>query len=147
MSSFGSSFISGIGQLGDLDSVVASLVFPSGITATIDINRKSVYGYDQRIEAFGDEGMIQAENYHNTSLLQANVGGIKRPPVDYSFPTRYRDAYLAELQCFVRCARREEEVPITHHDVRTNHLLASGLQIAAKDKRVVSFGEVESLVS
>ena len=141
LSSFGSSFIPEIGKLNDMDSVVASLLFPGGVTATIDINRKSVYGYDQRIEAFGDAGMLQADNYHNTSVTHAGLTGFTKPPVDYSFPTRYRDAYLLELQCFVRCVRGEQEVPITHNDVRVNHLLASGLEIAAREKRVVEFGE------
>ncbi len=144
LSSFGSSFLPGVAAAGDFDNVVASLMFPSGITATIDINRKSVFGYDQRIEAFGDAGMLQADNYHKTSLSQAGEGGFQRPPVDYSFPTRYREAYLSELRCFVRCARRQEEVPITHQDVRINHLLASGLEVAAKEKRVVKFNEVEA---
>lgn len=145
VSSFGTSFISEIGELDDMDSVVASLLFPNGVTATIDINRKSVYGYDQRIEAFGDTGMLQADNYHRTSVTQANVSGFTRPPVDFSFPTRYREAYMLELQCFIRCVLGEQEVPITHHDVRTNHLLASGIELAAREKRVVAFDEMESL--
>ncbi len=142
MSAFGSSFIPEIGQLDDYDNVVATLTFASGVQASIDINRKSVYGYDQRIEAFGSDGMVQAENYHNTSVVQAGVSGFQRPPVDYSFPTRYREAYQLELACFVRCARGEEPVPITHEDVRTNHLLASGLEIAAREKRVVALADV-----
>lgn len=143
LSSFGSSFLPGVAEAGDFDNVVASLFFPSGITATIDINRKSVFGYDQRIEAFGDAGMLQADNYHNTSLSQASGTGFNRPPVDYSFPTRYCEAYLNELKCFVQCASGDQQVPITHTEVRVNHLLASGLEIAAKEKRVVKFDEVE----
>lgn len=146
MSAFGSSFISDIGELGDFDNVIGSLTFATGVHATIDINRKSCYGYDQRIEAFGGDGMLLAENHHTTSVTQAGEKGFTRPPVDYSFPTRYRDAYRLELECFVRCARGEEEVPITHADVRTNHLLASGLEIAAKAKRVVSLAELEDEV-
>lgn len=144
LSSFGSSFIEDIGRLNDFDNVVAALTFPSGITASIDINRKSVYGYDQRIEAFGDGGMLQADNYHGTSVSHATSRGFSRPPIDYSFPTRYREAYLQELLCFVRCARGEAQVPITHEDVRVNHLLAGGLETAAREKRVVAFDELEA---
>jgi myo-inositol 2-dehydrogenase/D-chiro-inositol 1-dehydrogenase len=144
LSSFGSSFLPGVAEAGDFDNVVASMTFPSGITASIDINRKSVFGYDQRIEAFGDAGMLQADNYHNTSLSQAGAGGFHTPPVHYSFPTRYREAYLNELKCFVRCAVREIEVPISHDDVRVNHLLASGLETAAKEKCVIKFDQIES---
>jgi myo-inositol 2-dehydrogenase/D-chiro-inositol 1-dehydrogenase len=143
MSAFGSSFIKAVGELGDFDSAVAMLSFPSGVTATIDINRKSAYGYDQRIESFGDRGMLQADNHHTTTVARATQEGFLRSPVDDSFPTRYREAYLAELRCFVRCARGEEEVPISHADVRTNHLLATGLEIAARQQRVVRFDEIE----
>ena len=147
MASFGSSFIPEIGQYDDFDNVVATLTFPSGVSASIDINRKSVYGYDQRIESFGSGGMLQADNYHNTSLSSASASGFNRPPVDYSFPSRYRDAYLAELQCFVRCARGDEETPITYQDVRTNHLLATGVETAARQKKVVQFNEIESTLA
>ena len=54
--SFASSFIDTIGQWNDFDNVVTTLTFPSGIHATIDINRQSAFGYDQRIEAFGGRG-------------------------------------------------------------------------------------------
>ncbi len=147
LSSFGSSFIKEIGELDDFDNVVASLVFPSGVTATIDINRKSVFGYDQRIEAFGDAGMLYADNQHNTSVISANQTGFGRSPIEFSFPTRYRDAYLEELRTFVRCVRGEAAVPITHGDVRTNHLLACGLEIAAREKRVVAFDEIEPSIA
>jgi len=147
LSAFGSSFIDYIREADDYDNVVASLSFPSGVTATIDVNRKSVYGYDQRIEAFGDGGMLQADNHHRTSLTQATENSFQRPLIDYSFPTRYSKAYLAELQCFVRCVRGEQEVPISHKEVRVNHLLAVGLEIAAKEKRIVRFEEIESTIT
>ncbi|MEM7231474.1 MAG: Gfo/Idh/MocA family oxidoreductase [Planctomycetota bacterium] len=144
LSSFGSSYLPEIGELGDFDNVVATLAFPSGAAASIDISRKGVFGYDQRLEVFGDEGMIQAENQHGTSLTRADAAGFRRDPIDVSFPTRYRDAYVAELACFCRCVRGDEPVPITYADVRTNHLLASGLELAARERRVVTFDEIES---
>ena len=36
--------------IGDIDTVAIILKFPSGILATIDLNRHSNYGYDQRLE-------------------------------------------------------------------------------------------------
>lgn len=144
LSSFGSSFIPEIGQCDDFDNVVATLAFPGGIVATIDINRRSVYGYDQRLEVFGDSGMLLADNYHNTSVTEVSSSGFARPPVGFSFPKRYREAYLQELLCFIRCTRGHEEVPITHEDVRRSHLLATGLEIAARERRVVAYDELEA---
>ncbi len=147
VSAFGTSFIAGIGEMDDHDSVVGTLKFANGVTASIDINRQSAYGYDQRIEVFGDGGMLQADNQYQSTVSHATKSGFSRPPIDYSFPTRYREAYREELACFVRCVRGEEGVPITHTDVRTNHLLAVGMEVAARECRVVKFEEIEALAA
>ena len=112
--------------------------------ATIDVSRQSVYGYDQRIEAFGDAGMLLADNHHANTVVHATQRAIAHAPVDYSFPTRYREAYRAELACFAACVRGEREVPVTHQQVRENFLLATGLEMAARESRVVRFDEIES---
>ncbi|MDG2380866.1 MAG: Gfo/Idh/MocA family oxidoreductase [Pirellulaceae bacterium] len=138
VSAFGSSFIPEIGKLDDFDNVVATLAFPNGVTASIDINRQSAYGYDQRIEAFGEHGMLLADNHHPTSVTRASQRGFARPQAEFSFPTRYRDAYRIELEQFAQCALGECEVPITHTDVRTNHLLANQVEQAAREKRVIA---------
>ena len=146
VSAFASSFVEEIGDMNDYDNVVASLTFPSGVVASIDVNRDSVVGYDQRVEAFGSGGMLQADNWHNTSVTHATPTGFSRPLIDHSFPTRYREAYRIELDYFVECLEGKRSVPVTHQDVRVNHLLACGLEIAAREKRVVAFDEIEKIV-
>ena len=146
VSAFASSFIPEIREMGDYDNVVATLAFPSGVVASIDVNRNSVVGYDQRVEAFGSGGMLQADNWHTTSVTHATPAGFSRPPIDHSFPTRYREAYKIELDCFIECLQGKREVPTTHQDVRVNHLLACGLEIAAHEKRVVAYDEIETIV-
>ena len=39
-----------VAQLGDVDSVVISMKFRSGVLAVIDLSRYAAYGYDQRVE-------------------------------------------------------------------------------------------------
>ncbi len=46
----GSAFDPAIKEIGDVDTVSIILKFPSGVLATIDLNRHSKYGYDQRLE-------------------------------------------------------------------------------------------------
>ena len=142
MSAFATSLIPDIEAIDDFDNVAASLVFPGGALATIDINRKSVFGYDQRIEAFGDGGMLTADNWHRNTVTHATTAGYSRSKIDHSFPTRYRQAYQAEVECFLACVRGEREVPITHEDVRSNHLLAVGLEMSARERRVVTYPEL-----
>src|ERR1700757_890800 len=46
-----------IGKLGDIDTACVTLVTPSGKQAVILNSRRSAYGFDQRIEAFGSAGV------------------------------------------------------------------------------------------
>ena len=46
----GSAFDPEIRAIGDVDTVAIVLKFPCGVIASIDLNRHSQYGYDQRLE-------------------------------------------------------------------------------------------------
>ena len=49
-----------IGEAGDVDTSMLILKMPSGALCHIDNSRRSTYGYDERIEVFGSEGMVQS---------------------------------------------------------------------------------------
>tara|TARA_Y100000588_G_scaffold392659_1_gene505422 strand:- start:1223 stop:2251 length:1029 start_codon:yes stop_codon:yes gene_type:complete len=120
----GSSFVKEIGALNDLDNVLVTLKYDNGMIASIDVNRFASYGYDQRIEVFGSEGMLQAENRLPITTLLSNNDGLRRPKIEHSFPTRYREAYQRELETFRDCIQQETPVPVTHEDVRMSFILS-----------------------
>jgi len=122
--SVGSSFVEGIGALGDLDNVLVALRYDNGMIASIDVNRFASYGYDQRIEAFGSKGMLQAENRSPVSTVLSSDEGMLRPTIEHSFPTRYQEAYRQELTAFSNCLREGGPVPVTHKDVRMSFILS-----------------------
>jgi myo-inositol 2-dehydrogenase / D-chiro-inositol 1-dehydrogenase len=49
-----------IGEAGDVDTSMVILKMPSGALCHIDNSRRTTYGYDERIEVFGSEGMVQS---------------------------------------------------------------------------------------
>lgn len=134
----GSSFVEGIGKLNDFDNVLVSLRYESGLIASIDVNRFASYGYDQRIEVFGSKGMVQAENRSPTSTLISNESGLTRPPIEFSFPSRYNEAYREELVAFSHCIRNKSKSPVSHKDVINSHILCNSGEIACREKKPVS---------
>jgi len=50
-----------IGEAGDVDTSMLILTMASGALCHIDNSRRSNYGYDERIEVFGSNGMVQSE--------------------------------------------------------------------------------------
>ena len=91
-----------IGTLGDIDTCAIALEARCGALIQINNSRRSVYGYDQRLEVFGPRGMLQAGNRRATSVESWSAERTAaRDPVLYSFIERYTEAYRAELDAFV----------------------------------------------
>ena len=90
-----------IGKLGDFDSVSVILATASGRQAVITNSRRATYGYDQRIEVHGSEGMVAAENQRPVSIEVAGPKGYTRPPLHDFFMTRYTEAYANEIGAFI----------------------------------------------
>ena len=91
-----------IGEVGDVDSAMVTLRAASGALVHINNSRRCAYGYDQRLEVFGERGMLLAGNRRDTTV-EAHLAGhtAARDPIQHFFMQRYRDAYAAEIAHFV----------------------------------------------
>jgi myo-inositol 2-dehydrogenase/D-chiro-inositol 1-dehydrogenase len=91
-----------IAAVGDIDGAVVVLRGASGALCSITNSRRCAFGYDQRLEAFGELGMLDAANQLPTSV---RFSGAERtqvaPPYLNFFLDRYTPAYRAELDHFV----------------------------------------------
>jgi myo-inositol 2-dehydrogenase/D-chiro-inositol 1-dehydrogenase len=96
-----------IAEAGDIDAAVVVLRGASGALATITNSRRCAFGYDQRLEAFGELGMLAAANQLPTSVRFSGTlqDGLARtevaPPYHNFFLDRYTPAYRAEMDAFV----------------------------------------------
>ncbi|XP_049865020.1 uncharacterized oxidoreductase YrbE-like [Pectinophora gossypiella] len=98
-----SALIPEIKAIDDFDTIAFLLTFPSGAIVLGDNSRYSAYGYDQRLEVFGNKGMLKVENEKPTHSVESYIGheGIKTAPIYYSFPSRFKEAYKYELEHFL----------------------------------------------
>jgi len=110
-------FHSEIGALNDVDTVGVVMKFPSGIIGQIDLSRHAAYGYDQRIEVFGEDGMITSENVPSLSSQLFTTNGSLQPPLKHSFPQRYAEGYILEMSHFIDAIKKKESLRVTKDDV------------------------------
>jgi myo-inositol 2-dehydrogenase/D-chiro-inositol 1-dehydrogenase len=89
-----------IGAAGDIDTAKILLRTASGKICLISNSRRSGYGYDQRIEAFCAEGLIQAGNVKASTVETWSERGSVSAPFQNFFLDRYADAYRAEMGHF-----------------------------------------------
>ena len=90
-----------IGAAGDIDSAAVTLKTESGKICMITNSRRATYGYDQRIEVHGSDGMLRATNKLEHLVEQAGPDGFTTAPNKHFFLERYADAYIAEIEAFI----------------------------------------------
>ena len=64
-----------IGKAGDVDTSIVSLRMASGALCQIDSSRRAAYGYDERIEVFGSEGLAESrrQNFRGMALYKGRT--------------------------------------------------------------------------
>ncbi|ECQ3402040.1 D-chiro-inositol-2-dehydrogenase IolG2 [Salmonella enterica] len=115
-------------NIDDVDTLAVMLTFRNGGYALIDNSRRAVYGYDQRVEFFGSEGMAYADNVSESTVKVFNSQHciMKNPLPD--FTVRYREAYRTEILHFIDSVLHHTPVVCTGEDA----LLAQRIAIAAQ---------------
>ena len=89
-----------IGEAGDVDTARIVLKTPSGRLAMISNSRRSGYGYDQRIEAFGARGMARVDNVVQSTVSTWSEAGAASDRFEPFFLERYAQAYAREMDHF-----------------------------------------------
>lgn len=110
-------------KAGDTDNVVMSMKFESGCLGEIDISRNGVYGYDIRAEVLGTDGALKIGYLRETPVLVMTTKGVTHDVVPY-FPERFCDAYVAQLNDFLKNLQNGSEPGVTIADG------IAGLQVA-----------------
>ncbi len=132
-----------IGQAGDVDTAVITLRFADGTIGTIDNSRQAVYGYDQRVEVFGSEGMVAVANNKPDTHVFANAGGVHSAKPLYFFLERYMDSYIAEMGEFVDSVLKGQDPPVTGKDGRIPVVMGLAAWRSYQEKRPVLLSEFE----
>jgi myo-inositol 2-dehydrogenase/D-chiro-inositol 1-dehydrogenase len=131
-----------IGELGDHDSVNVILRTASGRMAVITNSRRATYGYDQRIEVLGSDGMVAARNMAEANIEHADKAGFHTPPLLNFFMSRYTAAYANEIAAFVAAVRDGAATPTTGQDGLMALALADAALKSVAEGRVVKVAEV-----
>ncbi len=131
-----------IGSLGDVDTAAVSLTYQDGRIAVIKNSRRAVYGYDQRVELLGSEGLLQAHNMLENTVVKSTAQGVTGAKPTYFFLERYMPAYAAEWNAFVDAVKTGNEVPVSIEDGVAALAMAEAANLSAKTGKTVKLDEV-----
>ena len=131
-----------VGEVGDVDTALTTLIFEDDTYAVIDNSRKAIYGYDQRLEVFGNKGMIQVENnQHNRNIVSDAEGIHQSLPLDF-FMDRYAASYLNEIQYFVDAISKNAPIPVSGDDGLKATIIAVAAKKSVLEGRPVAISEI-----
>jgi myo-inositol 2-dehydrogenase/D-chiro-inositol 1-dehydrogenase len=127
-----------IGKAGDVDSAVVVLETAAGVLCQIINSRRAAYGYDQRIEAFGEKGLLLAGNRDARALQTWSEAGIAGEKPLYFFLERYAQAYRAEMAHFLACLAGKAQPKVAASDGLRALELAEAANESLKSGQAVS---------
>lgn len=96
----------------DVDTAVVTMKMANGCIAVINNSRQAVYGYDQRVEAFGSKGMASdANDLLNTTTVLTKDGAHSEKPL-WFFLERYNQAFINQVISFVDAINNDTQTAV-----------------------------------
>jgi myo-inositol 2-dehydrogenase/D-chiro-inositol 1-dehydrogenase len=128
-----------IGKAGDFDTTMTILKMPSGCLCHINNCRRSVYGFDQRIEAFGSKGMLQTTNQRDDDLIRSDGNRTAaKAPLKHFFLERYDASFYHALDEFHDAVVSNRKPSATEHDGRAALAIALACARSSRDGLSIS---------
>ncbi|XEC94649.1 inositol 2-dehydrogenase [Paenibacillus tarimensis] len=132
-------------KYGDVDTAIITLRFENGALGVIDNSRKAVYGYDQRVEVFGNKGNVSIGNdFPNSAVISSENGIISDKPLHF-FLERYNEAYIEETKQFIDCLLNGKALVVDGNDGLQAEKIALAAKISCRLNRPVKLSEVHEL--
>jgi myo-inositol 2-dehydrogenase/D-chiro-inositol 1-dehydrogenase len=126
-----------IGAAGDVDTAKTLLKTASGRLCVISNSRRSGYGYDQRIEAFGSRGLVRVDNLLESSVSVWADAGMASDTLQNFFLERYAEAYRRELAHFADILAGNARPAVGYTDAIAALALAEAAGASARSGQVV----------
>ena len=127
-----------IGAAGDFDTAKILLRTVGDRICVISNSRRSGYGYDQRIEAFGSKGMIRAENKLESSVQTWTEEGARSDCFQNFFLDRYAEAFAMEIEHFADIIEGKATAVVNEDDGLKALILAEAADQSARSGSMVT---------
>jgi myo-inositol 2-dehydrogenase/D-chiro-inositol 1-dehydrogenase len=131
-----------IAEAGDVDTARIFLRTASGKLCVISNTRRSGYGYDQRIEAFGSAGTVRADNVLMSTVSTSTERGSASDALQNFFLDRYAEAYRREMRHFLDILRDGVAPSVGYGDGIASLVLAEAAALSVRNNAPVKVASI-----
>jgi len=103
-------FDRGYATFGDVDTAALTLRFESGALATFSFSRRTAYGYDEMIEVFGGQGMLQSKRQRQRGVALYRGASVIEDGIHSGWYERFAPTYVRQLDVFIAAVRNGSPV-------------------------------------
>jgi myo-inositol 2-dehydrogenase / D-chiro-inositol 1-dehydrogenase len=126
-----------IAGAGDVDTAKTILRTVTGRLCVISNSRRSGYGYDQRIEAYGSSGSLRADNVMESTVAAWGERGCASDALQNFFLDRYAEAYRREMAHFAAILCGECSPAVGYQGAVQALALAEAAALSVKQNRPI----------
>ncbi len=127
-----------IAEVGDIDSTAVTIRTRKGRLCQINTSRRAAYGYDQRFEVLGSEGLLACGNHKPTEVVQMDARSVRHDKPEHFFLQRYREAYRLEVTHFFECLQSGQPFRTTIADGVAAQKLADAATASWKSGKAIA---------
>jgi predicted dehydrogenase len=98
------------------DNIVVTLRFMNQTMGVVDGTCPSHYGYDARVEILCEKGVLFIGSTEQHGVVQVSLDGQVTARAVKSWRDLFREAYVAEIEDFIRCVLDDREPRVTGLD-------------------------------
>jgi myo-inositol 2-dehydrogenase/D-chiro-inositol 1-dehydrogenase len=131
-------------EIGDVDTAIIMLRHENDCLTVIDNSRRATYGYDQRVEVLGANGLAGSDNPLTTTAFTRDGTGTRAATLPYFFIERYRDSYLRQWEAFISSVASATPPPTSGADGRAALVLGLAAKRSVLEHRSVQTAEIHS---
>ena len=96
-----------ISEAGDVDTSMLILKFPSGAMCHINCSRRAAYGYDERVELFGSQGMAVSRRKPRREVDLYKDGSVISEGLHPGWFERMEPTFYQALDAFIKAVQGE----------------------------------------
>jgi myo-inositol 2-dehydrogenase/D-chiro-inositol 1-dehydrogenase len=134
-----------IGEMGDVDTAIMSIRLRGGGLCQIDNTRRARYGYDERIEVLGANGLIESGRAPRVSVSRTIGTNFVSAGIHQDIFERFGKSYANSIGAFARFLSDSREPVPTLADGLAAQNLAEAATISGRENRIVSLSEIDEL--
>ena len=125
-------------KINDYELASCILKSKNGVQCIITNSRHCSFGYDQRVELFGNKGMLISGNKNlNETEVYNKSSTAQKKPLQHFFIERYKEAYNLQLNDLSKFVKKNSKPLSTFEDGRRALIVANAASKSLRQKKQI----------